>query len=309
MAVQDGSDEAREREGASGEQSTPRGAHQEGRGVRRAPARRRRGAEEARGSSRRAALLEAAADGAAPRAREEPRGRQGEAQRRHHRQLRLQQSPRRGHQGAHGTLRGAQSRRRRRPERGGRAGGRRRLAADDRAAALQRRLVESEAEMARMQAEVDAAKGAVAARDGEIRRLNGLLDNAVDADALALKEIAENKDSLIASLSQQAEDLTRRIIELEKAPSSTAPVPAVAGERPVGPAAAGAGASTAAAEAEFVPSTAALRRDWRRRRRGRRRRRHLRGARRGQRPSRRAEARARGRRVGSRRRRGDPSRA
>ena len=124
-------------------------------------------------------------------------------------------------------------------------------AADDRAAALQRRLVESEAEMARMQAEVDAAKGAVAARDGEIRRLNGLLDNAVDADALALKEIAENKDSLIASLSQQAEDLTRRIIELEKAPSSTAPAPAVAGERPVGPAAAGAGASTAAAEAEF----------------------------------------------------------
>ena len=124
-------------------------------------------------------------------------------------------------------------------------------AADDRAAALQRRLVESEAEMARMQAEVDAAKGAVAARDGEIRRLNGLLDNAVDVDALALKEIAENKDSLIASLSQQAEDLTRRIIELEKAPSSTAPAPAVAGERPVGPAAAGAGASTAAAEAEF----------------------------------------------------------
>ena len=57
-------------------------------------------------------------------------------------------------------------------------------AADDRAAALQRRLVESEAEMARMQAEVDAAKGAVAARDGEIRRLNGLLDNAVDVDAL-----------------------------------------------------------------------------------------------------------------------------
>ena len=171
------------------------------------------------------------------------------AQRRHHRSYAFGKVPGEDIK-AHGTseaLRAAaEGPKGGRADRQGAASG-----ADDRAAALQRRLVESEAEMARMQAEVDAAKGAVAARDGEIRRLNGLLDNAVDVDALALKEIAENKDSLIASLSQQAEDLTRRIIELEKAPSSTAPAPAVAGERPVGPAAAGAGASTAAAEAEF----------------------------------------------------------
>ena len=87
--------------------------------------------------------------------------------------------------------------------------------ADERAAALQRRLVESEAEMQRMQSEVDAARRAVAAREGEVRRLNGLLDNATDVDVLALRELSENKDALIASLSAQAEDLTRRIIELE----------------------------------------------------------------------------------------------
>ena len=87
--------------------------------------------------------------------------------------------------------------------------------ADERAAALQRRLVEAEAEMQRMQSEVDAAKGAVESREGEVRRLHGLLDNAVDVDALAMKELAENKDSLIESLSKQAEDLNRRIIELE----------------------------------------------------------------------------------------------
>ena len=87
--------------------------------------------------------------------------------------------------------------------------------ADERAAALQRRLVESEAEMQRMQSEVDAARRAVAAREGEVRRLNGLLDNATDVDVLALRELSENKDALIESLSAQAEDLTRRIIELE----------------------------------------------------------------------------------------------
>jgi hypothetical protein len=87
--------------------------------------------------------------------------------------------------------------------------------ADERAAALQRRLVESEAEMQRMQSEVDAARRAVAAREGEVRRLNGMLDNATDVDVLALRELSENKDALIESLSAQAEDLTRRIIELE----------------------------------------------------------------------------------------------
>ena len=69
--------------------------------------------------------------------------------------------------------------------------------ADERAAALQRRLVESEAEMQRMQSEVDAARRAVAARDGEVRRLNGMLDNATDVDVLALRELSENKDALI----------------------------------------------------------------------------------------------------------------
>ena len=69
--------------------------------------------------------------------------------------------------------------------------------------------------MQRMQSEVDAARGAVAAREGEVRRLNGLLDNATDVDVLALRELSENKDALIEPLSAQAEDLTRRVIELE----------------------------------------------------------------------------------------------
>lgn len=87
--------------------------------------------------------------------------------------------------------------------------------ADERASALQRRLVESEQEMQRMQREVDTARRATAARENEVKRLNGMLDNATDVDVLALRELGENKDALIESLSLQAEDLTRRIIELE----------------------------------------------------------------------------------------------
>ena len=87
--------------------------------------------------------------------------------------------------------------------------------ADERASALQRRLVESEQEMQRMQREVDTARRATAARENEVKRLNGMLDNATDVDVLALRELGENKDALIESLSLQAEDLIRRIIELE----------------------------------------------------------------------------------------------
>ena len=89
--------------------------------------------------------------------------------------------------------------------------------ADDRAAALQRRLAEAESEMARMEGEVAAAKKAVDSREGEVKRLYGLLEGGRDVDLLALKAQAQTKDDLVMSLTQQAEHLTQRVQELEKA--------------------------------------------------------------------------------------------
>jgi septal ring factor EnvC (AmiA/AmiB activator) len=56
--------------------------------------------------------------------------------------------------------------------------------ADERAAALQRRLADAEAEMARMEGQVTASRDAVVSREGEVKRLTSLLEGGQDVDYL-----------------------------------------------------------------------------------------------------------------------------
>ena len=86
--------------------------------------------------------------------------------------------------------------------------------ADERAAALQRRLADAEAEMARMEGQVAASRDAVVSREGEVKRLTGLLEGGQDVDYLALQAQAETKDDLIMSLSQQAEAGSRHFVHV-----------------------------------------------------------------------------------------------